>query len=186
MNGLVLAGGQSTRMHQNKALINYHGLPQYQYVYHLLQAHCSQIFISTNTLNADIELPQIIDPKHLQHIGPIAALHAAFDAQCTDWLVVAVDYPLLTRAEIKKIIATPNIGQDATVYFNQDTNFYEPFIGIYHSAFKAQLKIALQNNNTSMQVVLQNSNVVKVFATNTNALTNVNTPTEAKQILKKI
>ena len=36
MNGLVLSGGQSSRMGTDKALIDYHGIPQYAYVYDLL------------------------------------------------------------------------------------------------------------------------------------------------------
>ena len=46
MNGLVIAGGKSTRMQQDKAMIQYHGMPQYQYVYNILQPFCSETFIS--------------------------------------------------------------------------------------------------------------------------------------------
>ena len=37
MNGLVLAGGESTRIGMDKAIIDYHGQPKYIHVYKLLE-----------------------------------------------------------------------------------------------------------------------------------------------------
>ena len=51
MNGLVLSGGQSSRMGRDKALIDYHGLPQYAYVYDLLLGFCDKVFISSKKIN---------------------------------------------------------------------------------------------------------------------------------------
>ncbi len=46
MNGIILAGGQSSRMGQPKSLLEYHGKPQYQYAAELLNSFCAQVFIS--------------------------------------------------------------------------------------------------------------------------------------------
>jgi molybdenum cofactor guanylyltransferase len=184
MNGLVIAGGKSNRMGMDKAMVCYHGLPQYQYVYNLLQTHCSHVLVSTNTINAGIDLPQLIDLPQHQHSGPIAALHTAFDYQCTDWLVVAIDYPLLANTDIAALITTPNTGQDASVYFNQNTNFYEPFIGIYHASFFYYLQQAETNNILSVQQILQQANVCKVLPAKTISLVNANTPQDYQNIIQ--
>ena len=44
--GLVLAGGASTRMQQDKAALAYHGKPQLNWAYDLLADLCAATFIS--------------------------------------------------------------------------------------------------------------------------------------------
>ncbi|MFZ6009414.1 MAG: NTP transferase domain-containing protein, partial [Bacteroidota bacterium] len=51
INGLVLAGGSSSGMGMgiDKRLINFHGVPQGEYLFNLLQKYCDQVFTSCNT-----------------------------------------------------------------------------------------------------------------------------------------
>jgi len=44
--GLVLSGGKSTRMGTDKGLIEYHGVPQRDYLYDLLTKVCDETYIS--------------------------------------------------------------------------------------------------------------------------------------------
>src|SRR6185295_4608183 len=44
--GLVLAGGASTRMLRDKAALSYHGKPQLQWSWELLDQRCQRTFIS--------------------------------------------------------------------------------------------------------------------------------------------
>ena len=44
--GLVLSGGKSTRMGTDKGLITYHGIPQREYIYKLLEEVCDATFLS--------------------------------------------------------------------------------------------------------------------------------------------
>ena len=44
--GLVLSGGRSTRMGKDKGLINYHGIPQRDYIYNLLNEVCDETYMS--------------------------------------------------------------------------------------------------------------------------------------------
>src|SRR5207253_1657781 len=46
--GLVLSGGQSSRMKKDKGGLNYHGISQREYLYGLLSRHCEKTFISCN------------------------------------------------------------------------------------------------------------------------------------------
>ena len=44
--GLILSGGRSTRMGNDKGLISYHGLPQREYLYQLAANFCEDTFLS--------------------------------------------------------------------------------------------------------------------------------------------
>ncbi|MDQ6610064.1 MAG: NTP transferase domain-containing protein, partial [Bacteroidota bacterium] len=46
LNGLVLAGGRSVRMKQDKGLLHWHGKEQRYYMADLLQQCCAEVFIS--------------------------------------------------------------------------------------------------------------------------------------------
>jgi len=44
--GLVLSGGKSTRMGEDKGLISYHGIPQRDHLYQLLNQDCDTTYLS--------------------------------------------------------------------------------------------------------------------------------------------
>ena len=51
--GLILSGGESRRMGQDKALLKFEGVTQLNKVYSLLAAHLSQVFISSRNDQSD-------------------------------------------------------------------------------------------------------------------------------------
>ncbi len=89
--GVVLAGGRSKRLGQDKALLNFRGQPLIAHMLDLLvQAGVDQCIVSGQY--ADYRsIPDLIE-----HAGPVGALHAlakAFPDQ--RFLIVPVDMPLL-------------------------------------------------------------------------------------------
>lgn len=130
MTGLVLAGGQSQRMGQNKALLCYQELPQYKVVAKLLQPFCSEVWISSAT-NLDPNYMHIPDDLQYENVGPTAGLLSAFLKKQADIFVLAIDYPFLTPADIAVLFQNYQTNLCTTVLYNPDTYFYEPYLGIY-------------------------------------------------------
>ncbi|MBL7788619.1 MAG: molybdenum cofactor guanylyltransferase [Chitinophagales bacterium] len=162
MNGLVLAGGYSTRMGSDKALIDYHGMPQYQYVYGMLEKYCDKVFISAK--ENKYALPTILDLSQYENIGPINGILSAFKNEETDWLVVAIDYPLFSDEHILKLLVpTDTI---ANVYFNPETGFYEPFLALYKKAFKGSLVSQIDSGINSLQAILRTLQIAKIVPKN--------------------
>ena len=170
MNGLVLAGGQSSRMGRDKALIDYHGQPQYAYVYELLLGFCDEVFISSKEIK--YPLPTLLDNSRYENMGPIAGLLTAFDYQETNWLVLAIDYPNITAMDIEKLLAPHS--KLAAVYYHPETEFFEPFIACYRKEFKPFLFTEYELGNTSMQKLLHRSDIHKVLPENLEAIKSVN------------
>jgi molybdopterin-guanine dinucleotide biosynthesis protein A len=184
MNGLVIAGGKSTRMQQDKAMLQYHRMPQYQYVYNMLQSFCSETFISLHTENNNIPLPKIIDNPIYSNAGPMAALLTAFEQYKSDWLVVAIDYPLISNSHIEGLMSCFANTKESYVYYNTDTNFYEPFIGVYTSAFLSTFVKEFAGQQTSLQKILQQNNVQKITVANSQVLQSIDTPEQYQAIQK--
>ncbi len=94
--GLVLAGGKSRRMGQDKALLARGEQSQLAYVVHLLKEQIDRVFVSARAEQKNeaerSQFEQIID--RYQDMGPIAGILSAMDEYPdVDWLVVACDLP---------------------------------------------------------------------------------------------
>ena len=51
LHGLVVCGGQSTRMGMDKSQLQYHGVPQREWLYELLQPLCEDVYISLSLIH---------------------------------------------------------------------------------------------------------------------------------------
>lgn len=97
--GLVLAGGQSRRMHgQDKALLVVHGQTLLAHVMHRLLPQVDALALNTNAapnLLSAYRLPVIPD-RLTGFLGPLAGIHAGLAQYPQDHvLTVAVDVPFL-------------------------------------------------------------------------------------------
>lgn len=102
-NALLLAGGRSTRMGRDKAMLDWHGQPLLAaQLQHLKQLGATQLRVSG-------DYPEYggIPDTH-PDLGPIGGLHGAL-AAATDgcWLVVPIDMPVLQWSHLQPLIEAP-------------------------------------------------------------------------------
>lgn len=94
MNGFVLAGGRSTRMGRDKALLQYNGRPLVEHAVYLLgEAGLEPHIVGTR---ADLATyAPVIEDMH-PDCGPLGGMEAALAATSSEWNVfLPVDLPLL-------------------------------------------------------------------------------------------
>src|SRR5713226_697505 len=92
ITGCVLAGGKSTRMGQDKALLDWHGQTLLNHMVDLLRNVADPVHVAGRD-----ELPD-----QLPGLGPLSGIATALEASSTDAnLIVAVDLPHLTRNFLK-------------------------------------------------------------------------------------
>ena len=104
LNGLILAAGESSRMKTDKAFVNYHGMPQFQYVAQLFkELNLTEIFVNGKMDVQYGNLPVLIDSHPFMQNGPISGLYTAYlhNSQ-VDWLILAVDYPYLQKESLSE------------------------------------------------------------------------------------
>jgi molybdopterin-guanine dinucleotide biosynthesis protein A len=92
ITGFVLAGGQSKRMGQDKAQLNWRGVTLLDHMVHLLQTVAQTVHVvGRDTL-----------PDHRPGLGPLSGIATGLDISRTDAnLFVALDLPFLTTDFLK-------------------------------------------------------------------------------------
>lgn len=185
LNGLVLAGGKSRRMGQDKGKINYHGKPQREHAFDLLSNCCEQTFLSCRPdQSADPDLfgmPLIFDS--FLGLGPFGAITSAFrENPNTAWLVVACDLPLLDKESLNYLIQHRDPSKVATAFNSPDNEFPEPLITIWEPRSYPILLSFLAQGYSCPRKVLINSEIALVDAPDTRVLTNVNSPEDLERL----
>jgi molybdenum cofactor guanylyltransferase len=185
MIGLVLAGGQSQRMGQNKALLCYQEKPQYAVVLELLKPYCTEVWISSPTI-LDESLVHIMDNTRYENAGPIAGLLSAFSHQKNNFLVLAIDYPFLDANDIAILYKAYDANQCSSVLYNAATKFYEPYLGIYTQSDIAAIEREVTSSaNFSLQNWLVANKILPTTLPNDEHLQSVDTIDKFNQIISK-
>lgn len=187
--GLVLAGGQSTRMGTDKGLLTYHDRPQREHVYDLLSGVCDDVFLSVNAAQAAGlrgSSFQLVEDTFLE-LGPLGGILSAF-RQRPDaaWLSVACDLPLLTEASLRQLVEGRNASKLATAFYDSDRRFPEPLITLWEPRAYPVLLQFLAMGHSCPRKALINSDITLLDIVDVRELTNVNDPAEREKALKVV
>jgi len=110
---VILAGGQSRRMGQDKASLNFEGQSLLARAEQRLKPLFSNIVVSVRSRRDDTLLPQVFDGSD-DH-APMLGIAAVLETIHTDWLcVVGVDMPFVVSAVLQQM-AAQRAGHDAVL-----------------------------------------------------------------------
>jgi molybdopterin-guanine dinucleotide biosynthesis protein A len=179
--GLVLAGGASTRMRTDKALLEYHGQPQVRWAFELAARSCAATFVSVRPDQRQDSfragLPQIVDRQ--PGIGPIAGISAALlEHPKAAWLVLACDLPFLTEGTLQHLIAHRDPHKVATAYRSAHDGLPEPLCAIWEPGAREGVLAYIASGKQCPRKFLINSDTALLDLPEPAALDNVNTREE--------
>jgi molybdopterin-guanine dinucleotide biosynthesis protein A len=182
LSGLVLAGGRSSRMQEDKAALVFGRQPQLAEAYALLAPRVGRAFVSVRADQREEPLrarfPQVVDGAAGQ--GPIAGILAA---QALDpaaaWLVVACDLPLLDGATLDELIAARDPARVATAFRSTHDGLPEPLCAIWEPASAALLSRWVESGQSCPRRFLMRHDARLLDAARPRALDNANTPQDA-------
>lgn len=184
VKGLVLAGGKSLRMGTDKSLIQYHGIPQREYMLKLIDALGIPVYLScrpdqVGTINTNYPLL----PDRIMDLGPYGAiLSALMSSPDSAWLVVATDLPLVSQETLKQLLAQRNPAKMATAFHNPATGFPDPLITLWEPKAYSVLLSFLSQGNSCPRKALINSDINLIEADDPRWLMNVNTPEDVDAV----
>jgi len=177
--GLVLAGGESRRMGQDKALLSRDGKSQLAHIAALLDDVVDGVFVSTRReQEGDAErarFRQIVD--RFEGIGPIAGILSALQEQPqVDWLVVACDLPNIDAETLRYLLDNRGESQPFTAYKSSHDGLPEPLCALYRPGAAAIIEAFVDEGIVCPRKILIRSDTLLLEQPNPRALDNVNTP----------
>lgn len=185
INAIILAGGQSRRMGENKAFLP---LGESTFIHTLIQTLkplVNQIIISGSRERYESLGYTVVEDKHI-NCGPLSGVLAGLNYSDCDWnLVVSVDTPFINEYIINQLKTQIN---DQQVIFAETAKRQMPLIGLYHKSCKASIANALANKNLKVMHVLNTLKTEQIMIQEPHhtLLTNINTPQEYKEGLTTI
>lgn len=189
LKALILAGGQSKRMGQDKGKIQYFGKSQTEHLYGLLKEEVDEVYVSCREEQSGEDhlknLPKITDV--FPNKGPMGGILSCFekDPQAA-WLVIACDMPYVSRESIRTLVDGRNPFKMATSFYNEEKQWAEPLFTIYEPKAAKKLGTYMAWNKLCPRKVLFNSNIETILPENEQILKNANHPEELLTIKKHL
>ena len=201
---LILAGGQSRRMGQDKALLRLPTSPSgqnqtlLQHTCTVAQSCSSHTYVFSPWPERYIHLlpPTVVSLKEIKSgAGPLVALAQGWSmvlqdtqhrSDCPpDWLLVlACDLPGLKLSAVQTWQQSlVDVNEVAIAALPHHNNRWEPLCGFYHRRCIPSLNQAIENNIHSFQHWLATEHVMALPVIDSNILRNCNTPTQWRQFL---
>lgn len=188
VTGVILAGGASSRMGRNKALLEVDGTPIITRTYRKLAGMFHEVIIVTNSPQDYDFLPCRKVPDIYSSIGSIAGLHSALaHSSSTYSFVTACDMPFLDQSIIRYLCDLLQEGFDAVIPFSEGGQ--EPLHAVYSSKCKDVFDNAIQRGERKILDILENVTVREVPYSEVQGIggqaasfMNVNTPDEYEVI----
>ena len=160
--GLIVCGGNSTRMKRDKSLLEYYGKPQRDHLFELLNSFCSKVYVSCNAAQAkemSALFDVIPDAEAYTNIGPMASLLSAFDLfPEADFLVIGCDYPFVGDVHLGQLVNAQTAECDAVCF--RHGGISEPLVAIYTCKTAPKLHAAFKKGKLSLRHFLDEARCV--------------------------
>ena len=155
ISGYILAGGKSSRLGTDKALLLVQDEPLLMRIKKLIDPFCKTVGISgLKTEYVDFNIRMVPDLYH--GIGPISGIISSLKHSSTEWnLLVSVDTPFINTELIQSLIA--QTGQYDCIIPEHDGGI-EPLIGLYNRQILLQLEEIISQGDYKLQRVLAKLN----------------------------
>ncbi len=181
MAGIVLAGGQSTRMGKDKASLPWKGSDLLNEVLSRLAPVCRELIVVSN-VSRKIVLPNVrVVPDNYNFCGPLAGMQAGICASNYAYNFIAgCDMPYINTQTVA-YIGTTALGYDAAVPFID--GHFNPLHGVYHRNCLAYIEQLLGQGSYRIadfynKIKLRYISIEEIsqYDPELKTLTNINTP----------
>jgi molybdenum cofactor guanylyltransferase len=178
---IILAGGKSSRMGRDKALIPIQEIPMLELIYNIATNISNQIYIITpwEERYQHLSLPNC---KFIQEIttnaGPLIAFSQGLAVVESEWvMLLACDLPKLKVDVLKTWVnELENINTDYIAALVKGNKGWEPLCGFYRSSSLSLLQDFISQGENSFQPWLEGNNVYNLPLLDEEVLFNCNTP----------
>jgi molybdopterin-guanine dinucleotide biosynthesis protein A len=181
---VVMAGGRSKRMGQDKGLIQYKNKAHRYYMADMLKTVFSEVVIS---VPIDFVLPEKSEYSYVkdvvENLGPLGGLYSLFKAfPDKSILIIATDMPEVEVRHVTNLLENRATDSVATCYKNSD-GFVEPLFAIWENSASRIIDGLIKENKLSMRMIIKNHKAKIIDIPDEKALLNINTEEEKDKYL---
>jgi molybdopterin-guanine dinucleotide biosynthesis protein A len=151
-SAVVLSGGRSSRMGQDKALLpfgEFGSLSEFQY--RRLKSIFNKVYISTKEDKFDFKANLILDKGEI--FSPMVALKSILEELQESCFVISVDTPFVSESSIKRLLAKFESGVDVVVA--KHSKQLEPLCAIYNPTTLKNIDLLLSQNIHKLNYLLK-------------------------------
>lgn len=155
ISGFILAGGFSSRMGTDKALLKITGEPLLGRMIKIISPFCSNVAISGMKEDYLVFNTEMIADL-VAGIGPISGIYSSLKFSNNDWnLLVSVDVPFF-NAELAELLISNKDGFDCVI--PKHDSGLEPLVGLYHKNVLPAVDEMIKNGDYKLMNLLSKLN----------------------------
>ncbi|MHC1737709.1 MAG: molybdenum cofactor guanylyltransferase [Ignavibacteriaceae bacterium] len=160
INGIILAGGYSSRMGQNKSLLKIGNRTIIEIIAEKMKPIFPEVLIITNNPDEYEFLKLEIHEDIYPHMGPLSGIHSGLvNSKAQSNFFVSCDSPCFTRESINFMIAKYT-GAAAMAARGKDRSHY--LFGIYSKECIPVLESSLKNNELRVSNFFDKMNGIEI------------------------
>ncbi len=190
VTGFVLAGGKSTRMGRDKAVLSLAGRTLLETALAAVRAVTEEVFIVGSPALYGSYAPAIADV--IPGCGPLGGIHAALTQTKTEFnLIIAVDTPFLSAGLLRYLVERALVAR-AVVTAPEVNTFPQPLCAVYSRAFLPIAERALKAGAFKIVPLFPNEGTVLIpeaelakVAFTAEMFENLNTPEDLERARRR-
>jgi len=152
---VLILGGESRRMGQDKATRPLAGVPLYQYGYRLTCALFDRVRLVGHPRGASTApIPLEIEPDRHPGLGPLTGVETALSGARESWVfILACDHPFVTPQFVRALAALR--AEDVDVVCPHDGTRALPTLGFYRASVLVEVRSRLDGQDRSLRGALE-------------------------------
>lgn len=180
ITGVILAGGRSSRMGQDKGLVEIDGLPLFVHIANKLLPQVGTLLISSNQHQEQYaDRFAVIGDITADFAGPLAGMLAALVACQTEWVaIVPCDVPAFPDNLVQRL--WENKGQAPAAYVT-DGERAHPTLCLLNKSLIPHLREYLAQGERKVMLFFAQIAAQQVVFANPAAFANLNTPEDVQR-----
>lgn len=182
ITGIILAGGKSSRMGEDKGFLSLNGKTFMSYIIEALQPIVGDIVIVSSNLDYDFfKLKRVADV--MEDSGPLAGLYAGLlHSETENNIVLSCDVPLISTSVLKKLIEGMTTEADVIQFESQGKTM--PLVAMYKKRCMHSILGLLQTNKMRLRFAIEQLEVktIQLDPKLGDTVRNINTVRELKEL----
>lgn len=174
IEGVILAGGASSRMRTNKSLVTFKKKLMIQHVYDRLSPQVNKVWINSNILLEQFPKDQQLKDELPYHAGPLVGIYTGLTFAQTEWVQFCpTDTPFLPLNLVERLFSKTK-NTNGTIIVPMVRGKIEPVFSLCHKSTLKGLKAFILSEKKKISDWIEQNNFETATFDNLDQFYNIN------------